>query len=67
MGYHSNERASMDITGHLEPYIEVEDKCEFCKQPKRRLVLQSHPRYEGFHDMQCGYCGKTPRIEYEKN
>ena len=57
----------MEILGKLpDPYIEVEDKCPFCRQPKRRLTLQSHPKYEGFYDMKCGYCGKIPRGEAEK-
>jgi hypothetical protein len=50
----------------LETYIEVSDNCPFCSQPKRRLVLQSHPKYEGSYDTKCGYCGMTPRIEAER-
>jgi len=60
------EISSLRILGRLEPYIKVEDKCPFCKQPKFKMQLISSPRYEGFYDLKCGYCLKTPRLEDEK-
>ena len=56
----------MEIIGKFpDPYIEVEDKCPFCSQPKRLMVKQSLPPYQGFYDLKCGHCGMTPRIEAE--
>ena len=56
----------MKKLGELENFIRVEDECPFCSNRKFRYVLQSHPPYEGFYDTKCGFCGKTPRIEAEK-
>ena len=56
----------MKIGDMPDPYIEVIDSCPFCSNPKKRLVKQSHPKYEGFYDMKCGFCGMTPRIEADK-
>ena len=61
------KESQMKILGYIpDPYIEVIDKCPFCYNPKRRYTKQSHPRYEGFYDMECGFCHKTPRKESKK-
>ena len=49
----------------LESYMLVEDRCPFCNNIKRKMVLMSHPTYEGFYNLRCGFCGLTPRIEDE--
>lgn len=56
----------MEKLGNLpNSFVEVEDKCPFCSQPKRMLSRINNPIYEGFYDLKCGYCGMTPRIEAE--
>ena len=45
--------------------IEVIDNCPFCSRPKKMLIKQSHPKYEGFYDLKCNFCKMTPRIEAE--
>ena len=58
----------MEILGRLpDPYIEVQDLCPYCFQPKRAYVRISEPPYHKFYEMKCGYCGKTPIEEDEKD
>jgi len=56
----------MEVLGVLpDPYIEITDQCPFCSNPKTIKVKQSQPPYEGFYNLKCGFCGKTPQTQEE--